>query len=695
MSSAPRTASSAPAPSGLAARLRLRPRARRENDGIVRARSTARLAFVGAMVLLGYGGLLAQASSLMLLPDERLESQAAGQFEEAVVERGRRGDIRDRNGRLLATTVELAALHVDPSLLSADGQRRLAQALAPPLGEDERALAERLARPGRRDVMLARGLAPDEVADLRQRVAEDHELRQSLFVRTDSRRFYPGRDDAAALLGVVGRNGVGLAGLERTLDEHLGGETVKYVQWRDRKGRSISMDRPEADPGDDVVLTIDRRIQRVTEAALAEAVTATGASAAHAVVMEVQTGDILAMATWPGLNPNDQASLDIGLLKNRASMDAIEPGSVFKPFVVAAALEHGLMTTTDTIDCERGSWAVGRKIIRDEHPMGMGTLAEVIKHSSNICAAKLALELGPERTLGVLSDFGFGRASGLDLPGETRGTLRSPDSIRRIELATTAYGYGATATDVHLAAAVGALGNGGVRMHPRLVVEIRDRHGDLVLRNEPARDRRVVSEQVARDVVDMMVAVTEKGGTGTKAAVPGYRVAGKTGTAKKLEGGVYSATERVGSWVGIIPADDPVLAISVMVDSPTIGPRYGGWTAAPAFKKIAQDALRVLGVEPDPALLAEATANAQRATAPAPEPDLAALAPVAAPELRWTEQGALRAPDLAGLSLRDALVTLEGAGLAMQIAGSGRVATQQPAPGTPLSPGDRVELVLR
>ncbi len=685
-------------------KLGLRPGVAREPDGMVRARSTARVLFVGAAIVLGYTALLAKASALMMLPDDRLEAQAAGQFEQAVVERGRRGDILDRNGRILATTVDLHAVHVDPSLLSEDGQRRLARVAAPVLDLDAQQLESRLTRPGRRDLRLARGLTPEEVTRFRSAIEDDRELRGAVFVRRDRRRFYPGREDGASLLGVVGQTGVGLAGLERVLDDELGGDTVKYVQWRDRKGRRITVDRPEAEPGDDVILTIDRRIQRVTEEALATARESTGAEGAHAVVVDVKSGEILAMATVPGLNPNDQARIDIGLLKNRAVMDAIEPGSVFKPFVAAAALEEGVMTTTSTMDCERGAWTLGRKTIRDEHPIDVGTLAEIIKYSSNICAAKLALELGPERTLGYLSAFGFGRSTGLDLPGETRGLLRSPKDIRRIELATTAYGYGASATALHLASGIATLANGGVRMEPRLVREVRDRHGDLVARHPPREAERVVSEQTARQVVEMMVAVTEKGGTGTKAAVPGYRVAGKTGTAKKLVDGQYSATERVGSWVGIIPADDPVLAIAVMVDGPTIGPRFGGWTAAPAFKQIASDSLRILGVDPDPELLALATAKPPKSPAAlrreqeaAAKAEAAALAELATaqPALSWTGDHKLRAPDLSGLSLRDALVTLQGAGLAVHVEGSGRVSSQSPPPGTPLSPGASLQVLLR
>ncbi|MCB9779993.1 MAG: transpeptidase family protein [Alphaproteobacteria bacterium] len=682
-----------PGLAGLADKLRLRPGGRREPDGLVRARSTTRLAFVGMMVLFGYIAVAAQSAWIMLLPDEQLEDTAAAQFESAVQDRGVRGDILDRDGRVLASTVELAAVHIDPALLSEDGARRLARTLAPALGEDADEMASRLLVPGRRDVRLADGLTPVQVAELKALVHDDAELKHSLFIRKDPHRFYPGRGDGTALLGVVGATEVGLAGLERVLDDQLGGDVVKYVRWRDRKGRRVTLDRPEARPGNDVTLTIDARIQRVTEAALVRAWQSTEAAGAYAVVMDVETGDILAMATVPGLNPNDGASLEMGLLKNRSVMDAIEPGSVFKPFVAAAALEDGMITEHTVLNCEKGAWVVGRKRITDEHPIGEATVGEVIKYSSNICAAKIALELGPEKTLGALSGFGFGRETGLGLPGETRGLLRDPESIRRIELATTAYGYGASASAVQLAAAIGTLGNHGVRMKPRLVAEVRNANGDLERRNPVEEDRRVVSAKTADMVVEMMEAVTRKGGTGTKAAVPGYRVAGKTGTAKKLVDGNYGSRERIGSFVGLIPADEPKLAIAVVVDGPTVGPRFGGWTAGPAFKEIAQDSLRILGVPPDPVLLAEA--EGRDPLEPVDEPVALPAVPAVAPAVTWTADGRLRTPDLSGLSLRDALGVVEGTGLALQVSGSGRVTTQQPGPGTVLDPGASLEVALR
>ena len=451
--------------------MRIVPSVPREADGLVRARATARVVFLGTMTTLGFGLLLMKAATLMLLPDDRLEHQASGQFEAAVEEHGRRGDILDRNGEVLATTVDLRELHADPYQLTDDGAWRLARTLGPALKQDPDSLAGRLLDHHRRDVRLAKGLTPLDLTALEDQVHGDAELEASLFSRRDRRRFYPGRNDAAALLGVVGHNGLGLAGVERTMDSQLRGQTLKYVQFQDRKGRNINVEEHDAAPGKDVVLTIDRRLQRVTEMGLNKALVNTGATNAFGVVIDVRTGEILALANTPGINPNDHADLDVNRLKDHAAMDAFEPGSVFKPFVAAAALQDGVITLTTPMYCELGAWTFGHKTIRDEHSLGDATIADVIKHSSNICAAKLALTLGPQRTLAGLSAFGFGRRTGLDLPGETRGLLRDPDTIKPIELATTGYGYGASVSAVQLAAGVATLGNGGVRMAPHLVRE--------------------------------------------------------------------------------------------------------------------------------------------------------------------------------------------------------------------------------
>ncbi len=701
------------------------PKQRPEGDNNVRTRASYRTAWVGGIVAIGYLGLVGRASHLMLLPDPQLEAKARTQFEQTVEVQGRRGNIYDRNHALLATTVDLFELHVDPFNLhraplveepkkdeeadpdkpkrkpipySDDPVALLAKVLAEELNMDPQVLTERLARKGRRDVRIATDLTPANLERIASRVRavakeQDPRLNGVLFSNTTPTRFYPGRSDGAPLLGLVGHNGSGMAGLETTLDDELRGETYKYVLWRDRKGHSITPDRITAEEGHSVVLTIDRRVQDVAERAVASAMERTGAQAAYAVVMDIPTGDILAMVSLPSQNPNDTSNIDIAQFKNHAAMDAIEPGSVFKPFVAAATLEEGIYTPSSPIDCEGGAWRVSNKTIHDDHPHGMVTLTEVIKYSSNIGSAKLAFKLGPERTLKYLRDFGFSRETGLQLPGETRGSMRTVNNIKPIELATTAYGHGVTATAVQLAAAIATLGNGGVRMKPHLVRSIEDRHGNVIDNILPTPDRQVVSADTAEKTVMMMETVTEQGGTGTRARIPGFRVAGKTGTAWKHVDGGYSSTARIGSFVGITPAEAPRIAIAVVVDTPTIGSSYGGIVAGPAFSEIGEKTLRILGIEPDPELLAEALAKKPHTEPPPPKRE----EPVAvlAPELTWTDDGRLRVPDLVGLSMRDALATVDGAGIALSMQGSGRVTRQHPAPGTPLPSGATLEISLQ
>ena len=672
-----------------------------EEDGSLRQRATLRVGIVGAALAFGLLLVAGRAAALMLLPDPRLEQKAQVQFEKSVQIEGRRGDILDRNGVVLATTVDLKSLHADPARIDPADVAPLAAALAPLLGLDAARLEKRLSRRSRRDVLLARDLTPAAARRAREAVslatAERKSLRGALFTRDQSRRFYPGRHEAASLIGLVGHTGAGMAGIERTLDRTLRGEVHKYLLWRDRKGRRVTPEVVDADGGQTVVLTLDRRIQHIAEQALDRTMAETEAQKAYAVVLDVHTGEILAIANRPTQNPNDTSEYDSARFKNHAALDAIEPGSVFKPFIAAAALEEDMVRPETLVDCEQGRWRVGRKTITDDHPHGKVTVSDVIKFSSNIGAAKLGLKLGPERTLGYLQDFGFSRYTGLDLPGETRGAMRKPGSIKTIELATTSYGYGVTSNAIQLAAAFATLGNGGVRMQPRLVKELRNEDGDVVRAFTPEVDRRVVSEVVARQVVVMMESVIQQGGTATRARVPGYRVGGKTGTAWKHVDGGYSATDRIGSFVGLIPTDAPRLAIAVVVDTPKFA-KYGGLVAAPAFAEIGGAAMRVLGIPADPTLMdggvtdGATTALADRI---ARRLDAADAAPMTEPELQWSASGALRTPDLTGLSLRDALVTLQGSGLDVQTTGSGRVARQAPAAGAPIAPGQRVEVVLQ
>ena len=661
-----------------------------EPDAIVRTRTAGRALWVGALVGLGMFSLVVKSTSLMMFPDSQLESKANTQFTGSHEIRGQRGDILSSDGSILATSVEVHSLHADPSKLSESTARLLAQAVAPMLELDAKETEKRLNRRSRQDVKLARNLVPDQLEAIKARVEElsqDHPtLRGVLFSRNEYRRFYPAGSDAATLLG-LGQANSGREGLERTLNRHLAGETRRFVQWRDRKGRRITTDVPEARPGNTVVLTIDRQIQRIAEEALDAVMERSAPDTASAVVIDPTTGAIVALAQRPTHNPNDTRAINQDALRNRAVADVFEPGSVFKPFIAAAAIEEDLVTQNSLIDCENGRFRIGRNTITDEHPEKVVSVSKIIKVSSNIGAAKLAFSLGAERTLDYLRDFGFSRPTKLGLSGEAQGFMRRADKIKPIELATTSYGHGVNATALQLAAAVATLGNGGVRMEPYLVSEIRDSAGVTMRLFEPTEDRRVVSEDTARETLEMMVTVTERGGTGTHAAIDGYAVAGKTGTAwKHVEGG-YSATERIGSFIGVVPADDPRLAMAIVVDNPTKGSKFGGLTAGPAFAEIGEAALRMMGVPPNPALMKPVPEPPKKKDTPTPS--------VAPPELRWGQNGALITPDLSGMSMRDALVTLQGAGLSVRLTGSGRVAKQNPKPGRHVRPGDSVEVVLQ
>lgn len=664
-----------------------------EPDEVVRPRSMRRLAWVGAGMGCLYLGLAVRSAWIMLMPDAQLQERAQVQFERLVTVHGRRGNILDRNGRILATSVELSAVHANPHLLKGHLPNGLVDELAEVLGQSPRTLARRLKREDRRDVVLARRVPPARARRIRKLARDlarrDSRLRWAIWVRDEPHRFYPGEGEAAALLGIVGYQGKGRAGLEYALDSTLRGDTVKYVLLRDRKDRQVTPREAVARSGKDVVLTIDERMQHIAEVALDGVMERTKPHAAHAVVMDVHTGEILALANRPTVNPNDIAHIDLMRLQDHAAVDAFEPGSVFKPFIVSAALQEGLVRPNTLIDCEGGVWRIGRTRIHDHEPHGELPVEDIIKYSSNIGAAKLAFKLGADRVIDYLKRFGFSRPTGLDLPGEPRGFLRAPERIKPIELATTAYGQGVNVTTVQLAAAVAALGNGGVRMKPHLIREIREHGGEVIREVAPEVDQRVVSADVAHEVVRMMVRVTERGGTATRARVKGYEVAGKTGTAWKYENGGYSSSDRIGSFMGLVPANDPRLAIVVVVDAPTEGPRYGGIVAAPAFSEIAGKAMRLLGVPPDPALEddEESIASAQVPT----EDD----GPAVASALTWTDRGHLRVPELAGLSLRDALSALDGAGLAISVNGSGRVFRQDPRPGALVAPGQQVRISLQ
>ncbi|MFH1465534.1 MAG: penicillin-binding protein [Pseudomonadota bacterium] len=651
---------------------------------VARQRSQVLAWTVGA----GLAVLGGRTAWLMLVPDDRLEHKAASLYNDLVVLKARRGSIFDRNGEALATSVEMPTLRANPSIISAEEAPALAKALADLLGDSQDDILAQLRHTRSQDVVIAEGLSPDLAQQARALASGG-----KLFLRAEGRRYLPEGDLAVTLLGMVDDSGRGGEGLELSLDDLLSGDTFRILRPRDRKGRGLQSNAVALQAehrGDDIVLTLDRTIQFAAEQALDGVMERSRPMAANLVVMDVATGEILALANRNTPDPKDDSGFPYWL-RNRAVADQLEPGSVFKPFVVALALESGVVQPDSKVDCEGGVWHVGRSRIRDDHPHGVVELSEVIKYSSNIGAAKLALRLGPERTIAGLTDFGFGRDPGTRMRSVRPGFLRSAATIKPIELATTAYGQGVTSTTLQLVSAVATIANGGVRMQPRILQEVRSTSGDVLLQLEPEVDRRVVSEEVADEVARMMVTVTEKGGTGTRAAVKGYPVAGKTGTAWKVVDGHYSATARIASFIGFLPADDPKVAIAVVVDTPTEGSRYGGIAAAPAFREVATVAMRQLAVPPREPVADEVVEAVEPVHHQASSWSVGSLE-ARGLDLAWTEGGRLRVPDLTGLGLRDVLVLFEDSGLELSLQGHGRAVAQLPAAGSAVLPGERVEV---
>jgi cell division protein FtsI (penicillin-binding protein 3) len=406
-----------------------------------------------------------------------------------------------------------------------------------------------------------------------------------------------------------------------------------------------------------------------------------------ALVMEPQTGRVLAMANYPGFNPNSFSRYSAPLLRNKTIVDSFEPGSTFKVFLIAAALDEKIVNPNDAFNCENGSYSIGGRIIHDTHKYGRLTVSEILKYSSNIGAAKIGSRLGQERLYSHLKNFGFGARSGIDLPGEAYGYLRDGSQWFGVDLATISFGQGVSATALQLTTAISAVANGGLLMKPYVVEKISDESGAELERTSPQVLRRVISAETAGKLARMMEGVASEGGTGMSAAVDGFRVAGKTGTAQKVDPLTrgYSVDKRTASFIGFVPADNPRLTILVVVDEPKTSP-YGGVVAAPAFGAIAQQALCYLKVPPEQALKAKHEAVA----APAPTPSPADAAGAAAEgTINDGVEGAVM-PDFRGMSMRQVLQAMEKRGLNVKLLGSGRATEQNPLPGQRIGPSDHV-----
>ena len=646
-----------------------------------------RVAMMGGLLLLGLGLALGRAVQLQVLQAARLGLMATDQSSREMDVPARRGEILDRRGVSLASSVEVDSLWVDPSQLG--DAARAATDLARALHLDGPELRTRFER-ARRFAWVKRQVTPQELAAARALGVP------GLGVTKEPKRFYPQKELAAQVLGVVGKDGQGLEGLELAFEDELSGTGSKVEGIRDARGRNVLMDGAPGSrsrEGANVTLTLDRTLQYTAEKVLDHAVAESGALTGMVVALDPKTGELLALAHAPRFNPNSPGGVPPSVLRDRAALDVFEPGSTIKAFVAAGALDSGAVRPDERFFCENGAWEIGRHVIHDMHPHGWLTLGQILQVSSNICMAKVAQRLGREAMVRTAQRFGFGERAGLALPNEGKGAVPYPRA--EVALATQAFGQGMSATAVQVAAAFGALANGGILMRPYVVARVTDADGVLLLENQPTEVRRAVSERSAHAVVSMLEGVVEKEGTGARAHMDDYRVAGKTGTAEKpdLVAGGYSQ-KNIASFVGLVPAEDPRLVVLVVIDEPKTD-SFGGLVAAPAFKEIAAAALPALGVPPSREVaLVRRTPEAPK-TLPILPP--VQVKGVSTPGETLTERlppGAVAVPDVQGRVGREAVARLLSLALEPRLLGSGRVVAQSPAPGARVAKGARVTLEM-
>ena len=532
-------------------------------------------------LLLGLAGLLGRGIYLQGIHDDFLQEKGNARYSRVIEVSAHRGMISDRNGEPLAISTPVESAWASPADVEADSHqiKQLAQVLG--MGAEE--IKSRLSDTSRDFVYLKRHLPPDQagkVASLNL---------PGISLQREYRRYYPAGEETAQMLGFTGQDDNGQEGLELALQEWLGGKSGSQRVIKDRRGHIVedagSLHAPK--PGSDVVLSLDRNVQHLAYRELENAIKQHHAKAGAVVVLDARSGEVLALANYPAYNPNNRGKVSSQAMRNRAIADLFEPGSTMKPFTVATAIEQGKVRPETVINTENGVYTVGGKKIHDSHPESMLTVAQVIQKSSNVGAAKIALSMEPEVLWQSLADSGFGARTGSNFPGESPGKLRAAKTWRPIEQATMSYGHGISVNLLQLARAYTIFASDG-ELKPI----------SMLKQDTAVIGKKIFSDRTAQALRGMLELAVQPGGTAPLAQVAGYRVAGKTGTAHKLEGGHY-VNRYVSSFVGFAPVSNPRLIVAVMIDEPDNGQYYGGLVAAPVFSKVTGEALRALNVPND------------------------------------------------------------------------------------------------
>ena len=673
---------------------------RRKRDKWIRIR----MGMIGSLIVIGLAAVIVRVYYLQTVKHEKLGKWSKDQTSGQVTLKASRGHILDRNGVELAVTTDVPSIYARPKKI--DKPRREARRLSPHLELDFQALVDRLDS-DKNFVWLERQVKPASARAIRKLGVP------GVNSVTEHKRYYPLGSRAGQLIGFAGIDGQGLEGIERAMDESLTGGKYELVGTRDAHGRTIlSKNVPDLGKlqGNNAVLTIDERIQQVAQRAVAEQVEKHDAKAGYGVVVDVKTGEILAMTNTPDFDPNRFGEFTSKDWRLRPVTDTFEPGSVFKPFVLAAALEEETVSMETMFDCEKGAIRIGKHTVRDSHPHDDLSAAEIIQKSSNIGAYKIAQTVGRQKFYEYIRSFGFGRRTGLGIRGEQPGLVWPPDRWAEVTFANIAFGQGISATPLQVAMGIGAIANDGLLLKPRIVSEIREPDGDVVRSTEPTLKRRVVSEDVARRVARAMSLVTLEEGTGTNAALEDFTVAGKTGTAQKVDPETHRYADKwIGSFIGFAPAEDPEVLALVMIDEPK-ETHYGGVVAAPAFREIVKKSLAVRGVLPleeeerfalgedeeetEASAEEEKSAEREKSDAEAELDGKLAAGKKTEKEGRSATAGTGSLPDFRGLTLRAALRKAAELGLSPQIEGWGQVVAQQPRPGGFVTENEKLSLVL-
>lgn len=629
-----------------------------------------RIATVSALFAIGFGILLCRAFVFHLAPNAKLEKVALRQYRTAVRESTRRGKIVDAVGRELAINVQAESLYANPRAIT--NPRETASRLARILKLQRSRLEERLSSK-RKFEWIKRRLTSKEVLAVKALGLP------GVFTMHESKRAYPNGELASTILGAVGLDAEGLAGIELVYDDILISRSSPGRYARDARGHlylsptDVESERRLAE----IQLTVDQTLQYIAETGLESGVKSSFARGGVVVVVDPSTGAVLAMASTPKFD------------RNRAVTDSFEPGSTFKAMVIAAALDDLRVTPEQIFDCEGGEMRIGSDVIHDTHPHGTLSVADIVKVSSNIGAAKIARTFSRQELQAIMARFGFGRPLGIELPGEASGILPRTSSWSELTQATVGFGQGISATPLQMTMAFAAIANGGELLRPGLVKRVIDANGEEIKSFERQVLSRPIKPETARLMTHLLEVVVKEEGTGTLAASPEYRIAGKTGTAQKVDPnlGVYADGKYYSSFIGFAPSDDPQIIVYVGIDEPA-GAYYGGQVAAPVFRKIVEASLHYMKV---PTHLSSA-AVAKSFRTGVEEPGM-----VSSGTARVVPAGktAWRIPDFRGLTMRAVLEATAGAPLSMGLKGSGVAVEQNPPPGSVVSSGARCDVTFR